>query len=108
MIKNIDEIILEIENLLKNYYNLDEMSKKEIIYSHALKLVEEVWELSSWILKEFWYQRKEKLSRDNLKNLPLEFADVLIVTLILAKSLNIDIDKALEEKVEIIKKRLTK
>lgn len=108
MIKNIDKIISEIENLLKNYYNLDEMTKKEIVYSHALKLVEEVWELSSWVLKEFWYQRKEKLNDDNLKNLEWEFADVILVTLILAKSLNIDIDKALLEKTEIIKKRLTK
>lgn len=105
-LKELKNVILDIEKLLDNYYNLSEMSQKEIVYSHALKLTEEVWELTSLILKKFGYQRKEKLSEYNQNNLEWEFADVLLVTMILAKSLNIDIDKALSEKVEIIKKRL--
>jgi NTP pyrophosphatase (non-canonical NTP hydrolase) len=37
--------------------------------------------------------------------LELEFADVIITTLLLANSLNVDINKSLEKKVNIIKNR---
>ncbi len=50
-------------------------------------------------------QRKQKLKNLDKENLHGEFADVIITTLLLAKAMNIDIEKALEKKIEKINKR---
>ena len=50
-------------------------------------------------------QRKQKLDNHNKDNLSGEFADVIITTLLLAKAMNVDIEKALERKIEKVSKR---
>lgn len=50
-------------------------------------------------------QRKQKFDKFDKDNLLEEFADVIMTTLLLAKSMNIDIEKALEKKIEKINKR---
>lgn len=50
-------------------------------------------------------QRKQKLDNHNKDNLSEEFADVIITTLLLAKAMNVDIEKALERKIEKVNKR---
>jgi len=50
-------------------------------------------------------QRQEKLDNHDKNNLPNEFADVIITTLLLAKSMDVDIKKALINKIEKINKR---
>ena len=67
------------------------------------KLTEEVGEVSDELLKSFSYARKHKLEKEN--NLKNEIADVIIVTLLLAKNMNIDIDNALREKIKKIEAR---
>ena len=50
-----------------------------------------------------WFEVKFKK-----ENLPDEFADVLITTLLLAQEMNVDIEKALEDKIKKIDKRYEK
>lgn len=108
---NFDELknlIWEIDTLVNNYYLDKEMTIKEVIYWKTLKLNEEIWELNWEILSYFWSQRKEKLENYDVKKLEWEFADVFITLLLLAKNLNIDIEKSFLEKYELVKERLKK
>jgi len=62
-------------------------------------------ELCDEILAHNSMQRKQKLDNHNKDNLSEEFADVIITTLLLAKAMNVDIEKALERKIEKVNKR---
>lgn len=106
--KDLNKVISDLDALVKAYYNDESLTQKELIYWKALKLNEEVWELTWEVLSYFWSQRKEKLDESNLDSLKWEFADVLITTLLLAKNMNIDIEDAFFKKVEKIYKRLSK
>ena len=95
---------IEIEDgRLKKYYGGYSDQEKRIL-ARTVKLTEELGELCNEILAHISFQRKQKL--DNHKeNLPEEFADVIITTLLLAKAMNIDIEKALKKKIEKVNKR---
>jgi NTP pyrophosphatase (non-canonical NTP hydrolase) len=69
------------------------------------KLTEEVGELSSEVLAFNSFQRQTKLNKHSLKSISHEVADVLITTLLLAKTMDIDIKQALKEKIAKIEKR---
>lgn len=105
--KNFLEIIGKINKRLLEYFNQDSnnFSKKEIILKQTVKISEEVWELSWEVLSSFWLQRKEKLVENWKENLENEFADVILSTLLLAKTMDVDINLALEKKLEKIKER---
>ena len=105
---NLKKIIEDIDQKVKDYYWDEKLTKKELIYWKALKLNEEVWELTWEVLSYFGSQRKEKLEEANNESLKWEFADVLITTLLLAKNMDIDIEEALNYKIEKINKRLSK
>ena len=79
-------------------------SEKRIL-ARAVKLSEEVGELASDVLSFNSDQRKEKLDTYDASNLPQEFADVIITTLLLAESMGIDVEGGIESKMEKIKKR---
>lgn len=96
LLDNIDKI----RQNLKKFHNLDDTSN-EMILAKAVKLSEEVWELNSEVLKSLYKGRKTFVQED----LELEFADVIITTLLLAKSLNVDINSSLVRKLNIIKER---
>mgnify|MGYP002347756849 CR=1 FL=1 len=89
-----------IRQNLKKFHNLDDTSN-EMILAKAVKLSEEVWELNSEVLKSLYKGRKIFVQED----LELEFADVILTTLLLAKSLNVDINSSLVRKLNIIKER---
>lgn len=95
-------INLENERLNSRFPTLQ---GRERILARAVKLNEEVGELCSEVLASSGDQRKEKLANHNAHTLQAEFADVVITTLLLAKSMNVDVPKALEEKIEEINKR---
>jgi len=80
-----------------------DMTKR--IFAQTMKLSEEVGELSSEILWHTGFVRQEKLARYSPETLKDEFADVLLVTIRLAKLMDIDIESALQQKMEKIKKR---
>ena len=87
---------------LSQHYNLE---KDKMILARTVKLTEELGELCNEILIESKLQRKDKLDNQEKDNLSSEFADVILCTLLLAKSMNVDIKTALDKKMEKIKKR---
>ncbi len=92
------------ENRIKNYFDSYSDTEKQIL-GQTVKLTEELGELCNEILAHNSLQRKQKLEIHNKENLPEEFADVIITALILAKTLDVDIIKALEKKIEKVNKR---
>lgn len=102
----IDEFLqfidLESERLNSRFPTLQ---GRERILARAVKLNEEVGELCSEVLASSGDQRKEKLANYNEHTLQAEFADVVITTLLLAKSMNVDVPKAIEIKIDAINKR---
>ena len=72
-------------------------------YTMLAKITEELGELSEAILANQNLQRKEKLSKHY--DIGAEMADVILTTLILAKDLNINISKSIEEKITKVKSR---
>jgi len=53
----------------------------------------------------YGYGRKEKLEKFSPEDLEQEIADVLFSVMMIAKSLNIDVEKAMSNKMKIIKNR---
>ena len=101
-LKDLLEFIeIESKRLRKYYPNIDE---DKIILAQTVKISEELGELCSEVLAHNSLQRKEKLENYNEANIQEEFADVIITTLLLAKSMNIDVEKVLEKKIEKINK----
>lgn len=102
------EILLEfIENSdkrLSEKYNFKDNETK--IMAHTIKVSEEFGELCNEVLAHNSMQRSEKLELLDKTNLQKEFADVIFSTLVLAKALNIDVKKALNDRMETISKRL--
>lgn len=96
------EIINKIDNNLIIRFKDINKNDKENILSRALKLWEEVWELNTEILSKYYKKRDKDFDIAELEH---EFADVIITTLLLAKSLDIDINKALESKLSKIENR---
>ncbi len=99
-----------LETMDKIYSKLDKelfwwLSDKEKTLLCSVKLNEETWELSAEVLKKLWKWRKEKLNSFDENNLKLEVADVIFSVLVLAKSLNIDINEALSMKLKKIEDR---
>jgi NTP pyrophosphatase (non-canonical NTP hydrolase) len=106
-IKKLSEFI-DIENeRLKLYYNKD-MDSEKLILAKTVKLTEEVGELSEEVLKHCSLQRKEKMEKHNPDNLGEEFADVIISTMLLANSMNVDLEVALQNKIKKINDRYEK
>jgi len=82
----------------------DSKGKSKTRYAFLAKLMEELGELSEGILKTDKLQRADKLI--NEFDLAEEFADVIFVSLILAKEMNIDINDAIEKKMsKVIERR---
>ena len=90
---------------LKDYYaGVDE---DKMILAGTVKLAEELGELCQEILAHQTLQRTSKLKHHNKDTLASEFADAIIIPLILAEWMNIDMEQALEHKIDIIKKRFS-
>lgn len=92
--------ISSIDDNLKSYFSSLNQTDLENILSRLAKMTEEVGELNSDVLKKYY---KRKITSD--ENLELEFADVIITLALLAKSLDIDLNKAIINKFNIIKQR---
>ena len=81
------------------------MDQEKRTLARTVKLSKEMGELCEQILAHNNLQRKSKLDSIEKEKLPEEFADVIITTLLVAKSMNIDIVSALKEKTDKINKR---
>lgn len=103
--KNLKQFIKKEGVVLANKYGKG-YSEREIAMSRTIKLNEEVGELCSEILASFGGQRKRSNSdRHSKECLEGEFADVVIVVLLLAEAMSVDINKSLKEKINKLKKR---
>ena len=97
-------IDLENKRLIERF-GKNSSTQQERILARTVKLTEELGELCNEVLAFNGDQRQEKLDKHDKNNLPNEFADVIITTLLLAKSMNVDVRKALVNKIEKINKR---
>jgi NTP pyrophosphatase (non-canonical NTP hydrolase) len=100
----LDFVDLESQRLF-DHFDKNSWSKKEIILTHTVKVTEELGELCSEVLAFNKNQRPEKMENHDAENLSHEFADVIITTLLLAKSMDIDIQEALKNKIVKINQR---
>jgi NTP pyrophosphatase (non-canonical NTP hydrolase) len=96
-------IEVEDEKLKRRYGSLP--NHEEVILARTVKLGEEFGELCEEVLACSSLQRKQKLDNHDKENLREEFADVLITTLLLAKSMNVNIERALEMKMQRLNQR---
>ena len=89
---------------LRRYYS--GLKQEKLVLARTVKLAEELGELCQEVLAYCSLQRKQKLEGCNKEKMSEEFADVLITTLLLAKSMDVNVSNALEKKVQKINKRL--
>jgi NTP pyrophosphatase (non-canonical NTP hydrolase) len=78
---------------------------RERTFARTIKMAEEFGELCSEVLASVGDQRKEKLAEHSEQSLRDEFADVLITTFLVAKSMNVDVMSALDHKIQKIRMR---
>lgn len=80
-------------------------SQEQRTLFRAIKLMEEMGELCEEILCFSTKQRKGKNREMDKQKLAEELADVIIVALLIGENLGVDTLKAMEDKLEIVKKR---
>lgn len=97
-------IRIEDERLQKRFRFIHDDKEKRIL-ARTVKIAEEVGELCDEVLAFNSLQRKEKCNGREKENLSEEFADVLFTTLLLARSMDVNIEKAMEMKMDKINKR---
>ena len=90
----------ENERLLDS---LPGLSEDNIALAQSVKLSEEVGELGTAVLDAHQLQRPREETTD--KELAMEIADVLITAMLLGETLGVDIEQALEQKMERIDTR---
>ncbi len=81
------------------------VSERERILARTVKLSEEMGELCDEVLASLGMQRKGKLEQREPDSLRDEFADVIIVAFLLAKSMGVDVMAALEKKIKKIREK---
>lgn len=91
-----------IATKLDEKYSDLNLSEREMVLAKALKLSEEVWELQQITLSKYFKRREWEFDQWELED---ELADVILTTLILWDSLDIDMNKALKKKLEKIHAR---
>ena len=92
----------EKETIEKRFNRLD---KEKRILAQNLKLTEEVGEFTNEVLLKLSLARDEKLENMDKNNINNEFADVIITALVLARTLDIDPERALENRINKLKER---
>lgn len=100
-LKNLQQIIKEQNEKIPNVYKLSTPEEQEIL-ARTVKLNEEVGELCNDILAVLKMQRKSKLEKFDKRNFYEEFADVIITTILLANAANVDVERAVHDKLKKI------
>ena len=86
------------------YYGTSPDPKNRVL-THTVKLTEVLGELCNEILALQMTQRQEKLTQHNVDTLSDHFSDVFMATLLLAKALDVPVNKAMRDKLRKISKR---
>ncbi len=76
---------------------------EKLAFTGIAKLNEETGELAEAVLKHFNRQRKTKTLEED--PIPKEIADVIIVSLLLARQFDIDITQMMQDKIAYLQKR---
>ncbi len=88
------------DDRLNKHYGIPQDKK---ILARTVKLTEELGELCNEVLAHSTLLPKHKLDNHDNENIKEEFADVIITTMLLAKAMGVDMEKALETKIEKIR-----
>ena len=80
-------------------------SERDRVLARAVKLSEEMGELSGEVLGFLGLQRKSKLEGKTPESMADEIADVVIVAFLLAKSMNVEVPAALARKIKKIQEK---
>jgi NTP pyrophosphatase (non-canonical NTP hydrolase) len=83
-------------------------TERERILARTVKLSEELGELSDEVLAALGDQRTGKMDKHSAESLEDEFADVVIVAFLLAKSMNVNVMEALARKTQKIREKHNK
>src|SRR5581483_3946956 len=106
-LKTLQEKIGSLSDRMKPHYKLYTPREKEIL-TKAVKLNEEVGELCNDVLSVLQLQRKSKLDKFDKRHIYEEFADVIITAIQLAESAGVDVERAINDKIQKIEKRYLK
>jgi len=106
-LEDFQRFIDEQDELLRVKKGAD-YGERERVFARTIKLGEEYGELCDAVLASVGDQRKGKLKKQTHLDLRDEFADVFIVTFLLAKVMNVDIMQALDHKVRKIREKHNK
>ncbi len=106
-IKNLQERLRDLAKHSQVSYKLRTPQEQEIL-SRTVKLNEEVGELCNDILSILKLQRKAKLEKFDKRNVYQEFADVIMTTIQLANAANVDIERALDDKLKKVEEKYEK
>jgi len=98
-LKELQKKLKQSERLLRIKFVSLTKREKDIL-TRTVKLQEEVGELSNDILSILSLQRQSKLEAFNKKNVYTEFADVILSAIMLANSLGVDVERAVNDKFE--------
>ncbi len=106
-IEDLQKFIDEQSALLRSTIHASH-TEREFILGRTVKISEEFGELCDEVLASLGDQRKGKMDGRSIESLADEFADVVITTFLLAKSMDVDVMKALERKVQKIREKHNK
>ncbi|MFA5163082.1 MAG: MazG nucleotide pyrophosphohydrolase domain-containing protein [Patescibacteria group bacterium] len=101
---DLKEFIKEEDKRLRERYG-NYIDDEKRILARTVKITEELGELCDEVLSFSSLQRQDKLDKHDRNNLSDEFADVIITTLLLADTMEVDIEQALEDKIKKIRLR---
>ncbi len=102
--KELMEFIDAEDKRLKEHYGKLLPPDKNVL-ARTAKMMEKLGELCDDVLAQASLQRKKKLDAYDREKMEEEFADVIFTALLLAKAMGIDVEKAVERKMEKVKKR---
>lgn len=106
-VKNLQERLKDLAKNSPVQYKLRTPEEQEIL-SRTVKLNEEVGELCNDILAILKLQRKAKLEIFDKRNMYEEFADVILTTIQLATAANVDIERAIDDKLKKVEEKYEK
>lgn len=94
----------KIDQALQKKYPFPDREKR--VFAKIAKVVEEFGELAEVLLANSNLQRKDKDFSDIQTKIEGEFADVIATVLLLGIELDVDIEKAIEKKIDFTHHRL--
>ncbi len=106
-IEDFQKFINEQNALLRSVKTASQ-TERERILTRTVKIAEEFGELCDEVLASLGDQRAGKMGKRSAEGLADEFADVVITTFLLAKSMDVDIMEALGRKIEKIREKHNK